>query len=119
LIEPETGAHLQGTALAVLVQQEEKVYGMHQVRAFAEQALALVNRFAYQIKFAMLEVSQAAVNDAGGPASNARGKIVLFDEQSALSGAGTLARDGHSIDAAADDHHMKVLAFQRGSRFYS
>ncbi len=91
---------------------------MHQVRALAEQAFALADGFAYQIEFAVLEVAQAAVNDSSGPAGHARGEIVLFDEQSALSGAGTLARDGYSVDAAADDHHVKVLAFQRGSRFY-
>ena len=92
---------------------------MHQVRAFAEQAFPLADRFAYKIEFAMLEVSQAAVNDARGPASHPRGEIVLFEQKRALSGAGTLARDGDSVDATADDHHMKVLAFQRGSRFYS
>jgi len=58
------------------------------------------------------------MNDAGRPAGNARAEVVLLDEQRALSGAGALARDRHSIDTPADDHHVKVLAFQRRSGFY-
>jgi hypothetical protein len=91
---------------------------MYQVRAFAEQAFALAHGFPYQIKFTMLEIAQTTMNDACRPAGHPRGEIVLLDQQSALAGAGALARDSHSIDAAADDHHLKVLAFQRGSRFY-
>jgi hypothetical protein len=118
LIEPETSANLHGTALAILVQQKQEVYGMYQVRAFAEQAFTLAHRFAHQIKFAMLQVSEAAMDDACRPAGHSRSEIVLLDQQSALAGAGTLARDSHSIDAASDDYHLKVLSFQRGSRFY-
>jgi hypothetical protein len=66
----------------------------------------------------MLKVSQAAMDDACRPAGYSRSEIVLLDQQSALAGAGTLARDSHPIDAASDDHHLKVLPFQRGSRFY-
>jgi hypothetical protein len=32
-----------------------------------------------------------------------------------FSRAGTLARYGNSIDAAANHHHMKVLALKAGS----
>ena len=117
LVEPQSGAHFHGAALAVLVQQKKKVNGMHQVRSFAQQAFALAHRFPYQIEFTVLEVAQAAVNDASRPAGDARGEIVLLDQQSALAGAGALARHGDAVNAAADDHHLKVLAFQGGSRF--
>jgi len=67
----------------------------------------------------MLQVSQAAMDHASGAAGNSGAEVVLLEDQSALAGAGTLARDGDSVDSAADDHHVKMLGFQRGSRLYS
>ncbi len=88
------------------------MHGVDQVRAFAEQTLALAHRLADQVEFAVFEVAQAAVNDPGRTAGDARGKIVLLDQESALSGARTLACDSHAIDATADHNYVKVLAFQ-------
>ena len=60
----------------------------------------------------MLQVAQAAVNDARGAAGYAAGKIVLLDQQRVLSRARALARHCHAIDAAANHHYVKALAFQ-------
>jgi len=56
------------------------------------------------------------VNDARGTAGHSRGKIVLLNQQRVLSRPGALSRNGHTIDAAANHHHVKVLAVQAGSR---
>ena len=117
LVEPQSGAHFHGAALAGLVQQKKKLNGMDQVRALAQQAFPFANRFPNQIDFAVLQVAQAAVNDAGGAAGDAGGEIVLLDQQGAFAGAGAFARHGDAVDAAADDHHLKVLAFQGGPGF--
>jgi hypothetical protein len=41
----------------------------------------------------------------------------LLNQQCALPGAGTLTRDGHAIDSAADHDHVEMLAFNRSSGF--
>ena len=67
------------------------------------------------IKFAMLEVSQAAMNDAGGAAGDARGEVILLQQKRAFAGARTFTGDGDAVYAASDDHHVEVLAFERRS----
>jgi hypothetical protein len=52
------------------------------------------------------------VDDARGPAGYSGGEIVLLDKKRAFSAASALSRDGHTVDAASDHHHLKVLAFQ-------
>jgi hypothetical protein len=65
----------------------------------------------------MFEISQAAVNDAGGTASHAGGEVILLNQESAFAGTCTFASDCDPVDAAPDDHHVKVLAFERRSGF--
>ena len=91
--------------------------GLDQVRAFGEKAFALAHRFPNQAQFTMLKVAQATMNDAGRAAGNARGEVILLQEKRALSGARTFAGDGDAVYAASDDHHVEVLAFERGSGF--
>ena len=43
LVQPQAGADVHGAALALLVQQKQKMHRMHQVRAFAQQALAFAS----------------------------------------------------------------------------
>jgi hypothetical protein len=112
LVEPESGAHFHRAALAVLVEQEQEVNRMDEMRALAEQAFALANRFADQVELSMFKISKAAMDDAGGAAGNSRSEIVLFDEQGAFSGAGTLPGYGNAIDPAPNDHHVEMLAIQ-------
>src|ERR1700751_3750590 len=111
LIQPQACAHLQGAASAVLIEQEKKMDGLHQVRAFAQQSFAFADGFPDQIEFAMFQVAQAAVNNAGGSAGPSRAEVVLLNQQGAPSGASALARDRDSIDPSTNDNYMKVLAF--------
>ena len=90
---------------------------LDQVGAFGEKAFALAHRFPNQTQFTMLQVSQAAMNDARGTARNARGEVILLQQKRAFSGARTFPCDGGTVDAASDDHHVEVLAFERGSGF--
>ena len=117
-IEPEAGSNFHGAASAVLIQQENEVKRMHEVRTLAEKAFALAQRFADEIDFAMLEVAQTAVDDAGGTAGDAGGEVILLDEQGTLAGTGAFPGDRDSVDSAADDDHVEVLAIDGGARFY-
>jgi len=112
LIQPQTCAHLKRAALAVLIEEEKKMDRLHQVRAFAQQSFALADGFPHQVEFAMFKVAQTAVDDASGSAGYTRAEVVLLNQQGALAGAGTLARDRDSIDPSTNDYYMKVLAFE-------
>src|SRR5437868_228501 len=81
----------------------------------AQQPPPLAQRFGDQAELAMLQVSQPAVNNAGGPAGSAAGEIILLQQQRALARARALARDGDAIDAAADHRHIEALAVEGGS----
>jgi len=90
---------------------------MDQVRAFAEQAFAFAQRFTHQTELSVFEIAQSAVDDARGAAGHTRCEVILLDQQSALARAGTLTRDGNTVDSPADDHNVKVLAVERRSGF--
>jgi hypothetical protein len=52
------------------------------------------------------------MNNAGGATRHPRGEVILFDQQRVFSRPCTLPRNGDTIDAAANHHHLKVLALQ-------
>jgi hypothetical protein len=56
------------------------------------------------------------MDDARGTAGYSRSKIILFDQKRVLSRASALPRHRHAVDAPANHHHLKVLAFQGCSR---
>ena len=112
LVEPQSGAHLQGAALARLIQEQQKLHGMHEVRSLPEQSFPLVQRFPYQAQFAVFEVAQSAVNDARGTAGHSGGKIILLNQQRVLASASALPRHGYAINAPAYHHHLEVLVVQ-------
>jgi hypothetical protein len=60
----------------------------------------------------VFQVTQAAVDYPRGTAGYSRGEIILFDQQRMLAGARALPRYGDTVDAPADYHHLKVLAFE-------
>jgi hypothetical protein len=88
---------------------------MDQMRPLAQEPFPFAQRFPNQTQFAVLKISQAAVNDSRGAAGDSRSEIVLLDQQRFLTCAGTLARDGNAVDAAPDDHNVEALRFQRGA----
>ena len=89
------------------------MYGMHQVRALLQQAPAFEQRLADQSELGMLQVAQAAVDDARGAAGGAGGEVVLLDQQGAAAGAGAFPGDGNAVDSAANDDDLEALAFER------
>jgi len=92
---------------------------MNQMGTFPKKALALADGLLYEAELGVFQIAKSTVNDASGTAGNPGAEIVLFEQQNALAGTGTLSCHGHAVDAASDDHHMEVLPFQRWSRFDS
>src|SRR4029077_9852394 len=66
LIEPQSGSHLQSAALAVFIQQEKEMYGMHQMRTLAKQALPLAYRLADETQFGVFEITKPAMDNPRG-----------------------------------------------------
>ena len=108
-IEPQSRPHRHGAALAVLVEQEQELTRMDQMRPFPQQTLPLPERFPHQIHLSMLEIAQPAMNDASGSAGGSRSEIVALNQQRPLTRPGNLPRDGGTIDATANDYSMEVL----------
>jgi hypothetical protein len=88
---------------------------MHEVRFFPKQLFPLAERFPNQTYFTVLQITQAAVNDARGAAGYSRSEVILLDQQGMFARAGALPRYSDAIDAAANHHYLKVLAFQGSS----
>ncbi len=88
---------------------------MDEVRALADQPLAFAKRFADEADLAILEVTKAAVDDAGGTAGGTGSEVVLLEQENATACAGTLPRDRNSIDSAADHNNFETVG-QRWTR---
>ena len=85
---------------------------MHQVRLLLQQAPPLLQRLAHQPDLRVLQVTQAAVNDARRTAGGAGGEVMLLDQKGPPSAARAFPCDGNPVDAAADDDHLKSFAGQ-------
>jgi hypothetical protein len=88
------------------------------VRSLAEQALSFAHGLAHQIKFAVLQIAQASVDDSRRAAGDPGGEVVLLDQKSAFPGAGAFAGHGDAINSTANHHDVEVLALQGSSGFY-
>ena len=104
---------VKSAAAAVLVERQQKMYGMHQVRALPQQAAALQQRLADQPELGVFQVAQPAVDDARRAAGSAGGKVVLLDQQGATPGTGALPGNSHAVNSAANDDDLEPLAFKR------
>src|SRR5437868_13475141 len=80
-----------------------------------QQPLAFPQRFAYQPDLAVLQITQAAMDDSTGTAGGACSEIVFFHQKGAFAAARTLLRSGDAIDAAAHHDDIEVAAVQPGT----
>src|SRR5690242_17130069 len=108
-IQPESGAYGEGATAAVLVEREQKMNWVHQVRALLQQAAAFDQRLADQSELGMFQVAQAAVNDARGTAGGTGCEVVLFDQKRPSSGSSAFPRDGNAVDPAANDDYLEAF----------
>ena len=86
-----------------------------------EQYLAFSERFPYQAKFVMLEVTQAAMDKLAAGPRRAAAQVVLFAQRDVEATAGGIAGDADPVDTAADDQQIKysVVSFRHGSNLFS
>jgi hypothetical protein len=74
-----------------------------------EEAVALDAGLEDETEVAVLEVADAAVDEAGGAAGGAGGEVLAFDEGDAEAAEGGIAGDTGAGDAAADDEDVEFL----------
>src|SRR5205807_8961760 len=94
-----------------LGQRQQKLQRSHQMRRLHQQALTFTQRLTHQPDLSMFQITQAAVNNARGPAGGAGGKIILLHQQRALAPLRTLARNRDAVNAAANYQNVKALVF--------
>ena len=78
-----------------------------------EQLRPLDQRFAHQPEFEPLEIAQAAVNELGRCGGGGAGVVALLGEHHFQPAARRVARDGRTVDSAADDEEIEGLIGQR------
>jgi hypothetical protein len=74
-----------------------------------EEAVALDAGLEDEAEVAVLEVADAAVDEAGGAAGGAAGEVLALDEGDAQAAQGGISGDATAGDAAADDEDIEVL----------
>jgi hypothetical protein len=74
-----------------------------------EEAVALDAGLEDEAEVAVLEVADAAVDEAGGAAGGATGEVLALDEGDAEATEGGISGDATAGDAAADDEDIEVL----------
>jgi hypothetical protein len=90
---------------------QNKAQRSNQVWSFADKSIAFLKRFAHQSDFRILQIAKAAMNNACRSTGSAGSEIILFKQQDAVAGAGTLTRNGDTVDAAADHDDLEALSF--------
>src|SRR5690242_16033361 len=106
-VQPEPGADGEGTASAILIESQQKMNWVHQMRTLLQQASPFQQRLANQPELSMFQVAQATVDDAGGAAGGAGREVMLLQQKSAASGKGTFPGYGHTVNSATNHDHVK------------
>src|SRR5579864_7314371 len=120
MVKPKPGADGDGAAHewpSLMTEREQKLHGTDQIRIATEQPVALAQRLPHQGDFAVFQIAQPAVNNAGRAAAGAGSKIILLHHGHFFAAAGTLPRNGDPVDTSADDQDIKALTVKRGPRW--
>src|SRR5207249_5503716 len=75
----------------------------------ADERLPFGQRFVHKAQLAMLEIAQAAVDQARRAGRRAGAEVVALDKQRPVAVEHRLARDARPIDAAADHDDIEAL----------
>ena len=80
--------------------------------ALRRKPLPLAQRLVDEPHVALLEISQAAMDELGAAARGPAGEVVCLDQGGREAAAGGIEGDADTGDAAADDEHVEMLASQ-------
>jgi hypothetical protein len=97
----------------MLSERQKEIPGTHKVRPVSQQALAFPQGFADEPDLTMFQISQAAVNNAGGPAAGSCPEVVLLKQENPALRPRALSRDGSAVDSTSNNDNVEILALER------
>ncbi len=109
VIEHEPGGELPAGDASALVDGPDEGEGPDEVGSEPQEAIALDAGLEDEAEVAVLEVADAAVDEAGGAAGGAGGEVLALDEGDAQAPEGGIASGARAGDAAADDEDIELL----------
>jgi hypothetical protein len=109
VIEHEAGGELPAGDASALVDGPDEGKRPDEVGGEPEEAGALDARLEDEGEVAVLEVADAAVDEAGGAAGSPGGEVLALDEGDAQAAEGGIAGDPAAGDTAADDEEVEEL----------
>ncbi len=101
----------------VLAEQgDEERKRTDEMRRVLQQALAFGQRLVHQAEIALLKVTQAAVDQLGGPGRRPGREVVRFDQGGAQAPGGGVEGDAATGDPPADHDDVEALVGEGGQR---
>src|SRR5918998_803232 len=102
-------------ALAPVVDRDDEPQRFHEVRRYMQELLALGEGLAHEVDLVVLQVAQAAVDQAGCPLGGPVGDVALVQEQDLQAAHGGVAGDAGAVDAGPDHDEVEgVVAYVLG-----
>ena len=116
VIEEQAEPQYPGRTQAFVMRQD-KPQRPDDVRRLPEQHFTLNQGFPHQPEFVVLQIAQPAMDELCGGRRCRASKVALLQEQHFQAAAGSVARDGRAVDAAADYRDIvERLCHHRHSR---
>src|SRR5205807_8300010 len=106
VVQPHAGAQLPGGYAGAAVGGEQKGERADQVGREAQQHAPFVTRLEHQTKIAVLEVPEAAVDQARRVRRRARTEVAFLHQGDTQAAQRRVARDAGAGDAPADDEDI-------------
>jgi len=106
VVEGEPDRDLPALAARARVDRDVELERRNEMRREAQQPFALVQRLAHEADLEVLEVAQAAMDQARRRARGSHREIAALDEQHGEPAQRGFARDRGAVDAGADHDHV-------------
>ena len=116
IVGPETRRELEPPDRAALVDREDELLRLHEVRGEPPQASTLPTPLQHQPDVALLEVAESSVDQLRRPARGARGEVGVLDQRGPDPAHRRVARDTGAVDAASDHEEIERLAAESSER---
>ena len=88
----------------------------YQVRRESVEAIAFAQSLEHQTKLELLEISNAAVNQATRARARPKGQIASLEQEDAQTAGGRITSDARTGDASPNDHEVVLRRPLRDAR---
>ena len=112
IVQQQARPPLPGRDTVSRAERQHEAKRPDQVGSVAQQPAALVQRFVDQVKFAVFEVAQAAVDQLRRHAAGAAGEVALVDQADAQAAQRRVQRHAGASNAAAEDEEVQYAIRQ-------